>query len=79
VRFPQNGIAWDFNYRCDLEFLRQARAAETSRGLRSEDGWVYFIHGWMRAIAEVFAIDIATAGPELESLSQIACEATGRA
>jgi hypothetical protein len=33
-----NGIAWDFNYRGDLEFLRQARAAERSRGLRIEDG-----------------------------------------
>ena len=29
ARFPRDGIAWDFNYRGDLEFLRQARAAET--------------------------------------------------
>src|SRR5262249_41366382 len=34
TRFPRNGIAWDFNYRGDLEFLRQARAVETSCGLK---------------------------------------------
>ena len=76
ARFPRNGIAWDFNYRGDLEFLRQARSAKTSRGLKVEDGWVYFIHGWTRVIAEVFAIDIPTAGPEFDSLSLIAREAT---
>jgi shikimate 5-dehydrogenase len=78
ARFPSNGIAWDFNYRGDLEFLRQARLAETSRGLKVEDGWVYFIHGWTRVIAEVFAIDIPTVGPEFDSLSRIAREATRR-
>jgi shikimate 5-dehydrogenase len=77
VRFPRNGIAWDFNYRGDLEFLRQARGAATSRGLKIEDGWVYFIHGWTRVIAEVFAIDIPTAGPEFGNLDRIAREATG--
>ena len=46
ARLPLNGIAWDFNYRGDLEFLRQARSAETTRGLKVADGWVYFIHGW---------------------------------
>ena len=76
ARFPRDGIAWDFNYRGDLEFLRQARSAETSRGLKVEDGWIYFIHGWTRVIAEVFAIDIPTAGPEFDSLSRIAREAT---
>ena len=75
ARFPRNGIAWDFNYRGDLGFLRQARAAAASRGLKVEDGWVYFIHGWTRVIAEVFAIDIPIAGSEFESLSQIAREA----
>jgi shikimate 5-dehydrogenase len=51
---PRGGIAWDFNYRGDLEFLRQARAAEKSRGLQVEDGWVYYVHGWTRVIAQVF-------------------------
>ena len=78
ARFPHDGIAWDFNYRGDLEFLRQARTAEPSRRLRIEDGWIYFIHGWTRVIAEVFAIDIPTAGPEFDRLSRIAREATGQ-
>lgn len=78
VRFPRNGIVWDFNYRGDLGFLRQARAGERSRGLRVEDGWVYFIHGWARVIAEVFAIDIPTAGPEFDRLSRIALEAAAQ-
>lgn len=78
ARLPCNGIAWDFNYRGELEFLRQARASGASRGIRSEDGWVYFIHGWTRAIAQVFAIDIPAAGPEFDSLSRVAREAVGQ-
>ncbi|NQT89452.1 shikimate dehydrogenase, partial [bacterium] len=69
--FPENAIAWDFNYRGDLVFLDQARS-QADRGVRVEDGWVYFIHGWTRVIAEVFHIDIPTEGPEFEELSAIA-------
>ena len=71
-RFPENGIAWDFNYRGDLLFLRQARAHAAARRLRVEDGWVYFIHGWTRVIAEVFHCDIPSEGPEFETLSRLA-------
>lgn len=70
--FPRNGIAWDFNYRGDLVFLDQARRQQAGRNLRIEDGWVYFIHGWTRVIAEVFHIDIPTAGPEFDKLCEIA-------
>lgn len=72
--FPEGGYAWDFNYRGDLVFLDQARAQEQARSLHVEDGWVYFIHGWTRVIAEVFHIDIPTAGPGFEELSQIAAD-----
>ncbi len=72
ARFPQAGIVWELNYRGDLVFLAQARAQQQARGLQIEDGWVYFIHGWTRVIAEVFAIDIPTAGPRFEELSRIA-------
>ncbi|GLW61907.1 hypothetical protein Arub01_01510 [Actinomadura rubrobrunea] len=68
--FPDEGIAWDFNYRGDLRFLRQAR--DSDRGVRVENGWTYFIHGWTRVIAEVFRIDIPTSGPEFDRLSEIA-------
>jgi len=42
AKFPQNGIAWDFNYRGDLIFLKQAQIQQKSRNLQIEDGWVYF-------------------------------------
>lgn len=72
VVFPEKGIAWDFNYRGDLVFMDQARRQEAQRNLTVEDGWVYFIHGWTRVIAEVFHIDIPTSGPEFDQLSDIA-------
>lgn len=72
ARFPERGIAWDFNYRGDLGFLGQARAQSAARNLQVEDGWFYFLHGWTRVISEVFHIDIPTAGPEFDRLAQIA-------
>jgi shikimate 5-dehydrogenase len=72
--FPEGGYAWDFNYRGDLLFLDQASAQADSRRLHVEDGWVYFIHGWTRVIAEVFHIDIPTRGPQFDELSRVAAE-----
>ena len=60
--FPQNALAWEFNYRGDLKFLHQASAQKESQQLVVEDGWIYFIHGWSQVIAEVFHIDLT---PEL--------------
>jgi shikimate 5-dehydrogenase len=74
--WPEGGIAWEFNYRGDLLFLDQARAAEGPRNLTVVDGWVYFIHGWTRVIAEVFDIDIPMSGPEFDALGRIAKDAT---
>ncbi|GDY40853.1 hypothetical protein SANT12839_017350 [Streptomyces antimycoticus] len=76
ARFPQDGIAWDFNYRGDLVFLDQARAQRDARELNVVDGWLYFIHGWTRVMAEVFHIDIPTHGPAFERLSRIARDVT---
>jgi shikimate 5-dehydrogenase len=70
--FPLNGLVWDFNYRGQLVFLDQARAQQAERGLTIEDGWIYFLHGWTRVIAEVFHIEIPTHGPEFDALSDIA-------
>jgi len=60
--FPQNGIAWEFNYRGELDFMHQALAQVDSRNLQVEDGWVYFLHGWSQVIAEVLDVDLT---PEL--------------
>jgi shikimate 5-dehydrogenase len=68
ARFPDGAVAWDLNYRGDLVFLDQARRA----GVRVEDGWVYFLHGWTQVIAEVFALDMPTSGPRFDALGEIA-------
>jgi shikimate 5-dehydrogenase len=73
--FPDRGYAWDFNYRGDLVFLDQARRQAPARLLHVEDGWLYFIHGWLAVIAEVFHRDIPVSGPIFEALCAIAaCE-----
>lgn len=70
--FPECGFAWEFNYRGDLVFLDQAKAQHASRYLHIEDGWIYFLHGWTRVIADVFAVEIPTRGPIFDELSHIA-------
>lgn len=67
--FPRAAIAWDLNYRGDLVFLDQARAAGD---LKIEDGWIYFVHGWTQVIAEVFEVQIPTHGPRFDRLGEIA-------
>jgi shikimate 5-dehydrogenase len=79
VRFPAQSTAWDFNYRGELVFLDQARAQPDDRHVRVVDGWTYFIHGWTRVMAEVFHIEIPTAGPEFDRLSQLALDVTAGA
>jgi hypothetical protein len=55
-----------------LIFLDQARRQETEQTLRIVDGWTYFLRGWTQVIAEVFHVDISTAGPSFDPVSQIA-------
>lgn len=58
ARFPDGALVWELNYRGELEFLRRARAQAAERGLRVEDGWLYFLHGWSAVIAEVFGVEL---------------------
>ncbi len=60
--FPCHGIAWEFNYRGELEFMHQALRQGERRDLHIEDGWVYFLHGWSQVIAQALHIDLT---PEL--------------
>ena len=76
--FPERGIVWELNYRGDLVFLAQARAQQQVRGLQIEDGWIYFLHGWTRIIAEVFDIEIPTAGPLFDEIARIAAASATR-
>jgi shikimate 5-dehydrogenase len=57
-RFPENGVAWDYNYRGELDFLHQANAQKKARNLTVEDGWLYFVHGWTQVVAQVLHIDL---------------------
>lgn len=72
ARFPAAALVWELNYRGDLLFLDRAEAEAASSGIRSFDGWNYFLHGWTQVIAEVFAVPIASSGPQFEQLSQLA-------
>jgi shikimate dehydrogenase len=56
--FPYRGVAWEFNYRGELDFLHQALAQQASRQLKVEDGWVYFLHGWTQVIAQVLHVEL---------------------
>ncbi len=60
ARFPIGGIAWEFNYRGELQFLHHAEAQANARQLLVEDGWGYFLHGWSQVIAEVFHLSLDT-------------------
>ena len=72
ARFPRGSIAWELNYRGDLLFLDRAEAQAGQSGLATFDGWNYFLHGWTQVIAEVFAVEIASAGPSFDALSTLA-------
>jgi shikimate dehydrogenase len=56
--FPEDGVAWEFNYRGELDFLHQAIAQQASRHLKVEDGWVYFLHGWTQVVAQVLHVEL---------------------
>ena len=56
--FPRNGIAWEFNYRGELDFLQQAHRQREIRNLQVEDGWVYFLHGWSQVIAQTLHLTL---------------------
>jgi shikimate 5-dehydrogenase len=57
-RFPINGVAWELNYRGELNFMHQALAQRETRNVTVEDGWLYFLYGWTHVIAQVLHIDI---------------------
>jgi shikimate dehydrogenase len=60
-KFPMNSIAWEFNYRGELDFLHQSLAQVESRNVQVEDGWLYFVHGWTQVVAQVLHFDLTPA------------------
>jgi shikimate 5-dehydrogenase len=73
--FPRNGIAWEFNYRGELDFMHQALAQRETRGVRVEDGWLYFVHGWTQVVAEVLHFELTPT--VFAILERVAAEARG--
>lgn len=68
--FPINGVAWELNYRGELDFMHQALAQQETRQVTVEDGWLYFIHGWTQVIAQV--LHVAIDDVLLERLAEVA-------
>jgi shikimate dehydrogenase len=68
--FPKNAFVWELNYRGELDFLKQARGQKDSSHLHTEDGWVYFLHGWTQVMAEIFKFELT---PKLfQALDEVA-------
>jgi shikimate dehydrogenase len=61
-QFPRRAIAWEFNYRGELDFMHQALAQVGGRQVQVEDGWLYFVHGWTQVVVQVLHVDLT---PEL--------------
>lgn len=56
--FPQDGFAWELNYRGALDFLHQAEVQAERRNLTVVDGWDYFLLGWSTIIGQIFDVPI---------------------
>lgn len=74
--FPENAIVWELNYRGDRLFMHQAEA-QSGKGVRVIDGWMYFIFGWTQVIAEVFHSEIL--GERLKEMDRVAARFNDRA
>ena len=70
--FPRHGIAWELNYRGELDFWHLAMAQQTGKQLTIEDGWLYFLHGWTQVIAEV--LDITLTPKTFATLGELAAD-----
>jgi len=68
--FPERGIAWEFYYRGELDFLHQALAQKVSRDLTVEDCWLYFLHGWTQVMAQVLHVEVG--GVVFKRLAELA-------
>ncbi|MFN8564504.1 MAG: shikimate dehydrogenase [Anaerolineae bacterium] len=56
--FPLHAVAWELNYRGELDFWHQSMEQAESRHLTVEDGWLYFVHGWTQVVAEVLDVQL---------------------
>jgi shikimate 5-dehydrogenase len=61
ISFPLKSFVWEFNYRFQPQqnptFLELATAQGVERQLTIEDGWDYFIWGWLGVMSRVVGIE----------------------
>ena len=74
--FPLHSIAWEFNYRGELDFLHQALAQVENRQVTVEDGWIYFVHGWSQVVAQVLHFELTPA--VFDQLNEAASSVRGK-
>jgi len=75
-KFPMHAIAWEFNYRGELDFMHQSLAQVEDRHVKVEDGWIYFVHGWTQVVAQVLHFELTPA--LFEQLNQAASSVRGK-
>ena len=75
-KFPMNSLAWEFNYRGELDFLYQSLAQVERRKVKVEDGWLYFVHGWTQVVSQVLHFDLTPA--VFDKLNQAASTVRGK-
>jgi len=75
-KFPLHSLAWEFNYRGELDFLHQALAQVEPQKVKVEDGWLYFVHGWTQVVAQVLHFDLTPA--VFDQLNQVASTVRGK-
>jgi len=79
--WPNDGLAWELNYRGERLFLQQAEQARVAVRLESDlnvaDGWRYFLLGWTRVIGLVFDREIPSEGPLFDRLAELAAAHRG--
>lgn len=61
VRFPDQGLVWELNYRGERLFLEYAEDARPSRGLVVVDGWDYFAVSWIEHLARIYGVSLTPA------------------
>ena len=61
AQFPKHSIAWEFNYRGELDFMHQALVQVERNHVKVEDGWLYFVHGWTQVVSQVLHFDLTPA------------------
>jgi len=72
--FPLNGYVWEFNYRflpqSEPNFLEIASRQKEARHLTLEDGWDYFIWGWLGVMTN--AVGVGAGSQQYEPFRRVA-------